>query len=221
MRTGYLKRVLLAASLVAAVACNADPTTSPSPSSPAETTPAGPSPAPSPPASPSDTAPDAPPPPPPPAASPCPPGETIEGGADSDAQLVDVRIGTHDGYDRLVFELEPTEHGAGPDVMPRYFLEETDEIHNDPTGDPVEVEGDVLYHLNVWGASAVDLSGETFVITYDGPNEFKPGFEMLVEVESAGDFERTMQWGIGLREERCIQVRTFTNPLRLVLDFPH
>lgn len=71
------------------------------------------------------------------------------------------------------------------------------------------------------GASGVDLSGDQMVETYRGPEELKPGFPALVELQHAGDFENVLSWGIGLTGPRCVKASRLTAPLRLVLDILH
>lgn len=152
-----------------------------------------------------------------------PPAECdpVTGGGQTSVDLVDVRVGTHAGYDRIVFEFAPPVAPSPADTLPRYTITGADEIIQDGSGEPVAVDGAALYSVVLQGASGVDLSGDQPVQTYTGPREFKRDFPVLVELQHAGDFEDVLSWGIGLKAPRCIEATRMTSPLRLVLDIPH
>lgn len=213
-----MKRIKLLAPIlvVLLVACNADPdptaspTSSPTTATPSETSSPSPSPTTQPPPTPGGS----------PVSSPATCG-TVSGGSDgTSVKLVEVRVGTHDGYDRIVFEFAPPQPPSPADTLPKFTITEVDEVTQDGSGNPVQVNGEALYSLVMQGASGVDLSGSEVVPTYTGPREFKPGFPVLVELEHAGDFEDVLSWGIGLKAPRCIEATKFSSPLRLVLDIP-
>ncbi|MEX0791450.1 MAG: hypothetical protein WD178_11815 [Actinomycetota bacterium] len=198
--------------IVLLAACGGDPEPEPEPDA-------------SPSVSPTSTAtatPPAPPPPPTtgPTASPasC---DAVSGGSDgTDVKLVAVRVGTHDSYDRITFEFAPPKAPSPANTLPKYTVTEVDEVTQDGSGNPVQVDGEALYQLVMHGASGVDLSGPELVMTYTGPKEFKPNFPVLAELEHAGDFENVLSWGIGLKASRCIEATQLNSPLRLVLDIP-
>ena len=148
----------------------------------------------------------------------CPP---VAGGGATDVKVVDVRVGSHSGYDRITFEFARPEPPAPADSLPSFSLTRQQRITRDGSGDPVAVSGGALYLLVLQGASGVDLSGEQVVETYKGPKEFKPNFPALVELRHAGEFENVLSWGIGLNGPRCARASRLTAPLRLVLDIPH
>ncbi|HEX2053628.1 MAG TPA: hypothetical protein VHJ78_07895 [Actinomycetota bacterium] len=145
----------------------------------------------------------------------------VAGGAQTSVKLVDVRVGSHTGFDRITFEFAPPQAPSPANTLPQYSVTKEDAITQDGSGNPVQVEGGALYSLVLQGASGVELSGEQAVQTYKGPREFKPRFPALVELEHAGDFENVLSWGIGLRAPRCIRATQLNTPLRLVLDIPH
>lgn len=214
----------LALALVALLlaACPSDPAPSPSPSAPTSPSPgatASPSATPSmggsptgqPPASPSPGA----------TQSPAECG-AVSGGADgTDVKLVAVRVGTHNSYDRIVFEFAPPKAPSPANTLPLYSVTKVDRVTQDGSGNPVEISGAALYSVVMQGASGVDLSGPQPVITYKGPKEFRPNFPVLAELEHSGDFENVLSWGIGLKAPRCIAAMQLNSPLRLVLDVPH
>lgn len=159
---------------------------------------------------------------PPPTAQASPPGcPAVSGGSSgTNVKLVDVRVGSHSGYDRITFEFADPEPLSPANTLPALTVQKVDQVTQDGSGNPVQINGAALYSLVMQGASGVDLSGEQVVETYTGPKEFKPNFPTLLELEHAGDFENVLSWGIGLREARCISAQQLNTPLRLVLDIP-
>ena len=124
------------------------------------------------------------------------------------AQITDVRIGTHDGYDRVVFEF------AGG--LPEAFLERVEPpFTQDPTGMPMEVEGSSYLRLIMRGGTKQTEDGTS---SYDGPTEFDPGFPALVDLVEGGDFEAQSTWYFGLTEESCVRVLTLDEEPRIVID---
>ena len=200
-------------------ACNGDGDSSPSPTgsaSPSDSPSATASPSPEPTGTPATGA------PPSPASgasdAPCP--AVAGGGAGTDVRLVDVRVGSHTGYDRITFEFADPKPPSPANTLPQFTVQKVDAVTQDGSGNPVQINGAALYSLVMHGASGVDLSGEQVVETYKGPREFKPNFPTLLELEHAGDFENVLSWGIGLKGPRCITARQLNTPLRLVLDIP-
>jgi hypothetical protein len=123
----------------------------------------------------------------------------------------DVRVGTHDGYDRLVLEFN-----LG---TPEFTLERDEPPHEQPaSGFPVDVEGETVLLLTLFDATALTESGE---ISYDGPRDFDPGFPVLVDVVHGADFEAQTAWFIGLAREACVRVTLLTDPDRIVIDVEH
>lgn len=127
------------------------------------------------------------------------------------AQITDVRVGMHGGFDRVVFEFD-----AG---IPEFTLEEaTPPLLQDASGLELDVEGTAFWRLVMHGGTAVSPDG---VQTYIGPLDFTPAFPKLTELISGGDFEAVSTWYFGLDEESCVRVLTLTNPSRLVIDIEH
>ena len=124
------------------------------------------------------------------------------------AQITDVRVGTHDGYDRVVFQFD-----AG---IPEFTLEEaTPPLLQDPSGRELDVDGTAFLKLVMHGGTVVNPDG---VKTYKGPLDFKRDFPKLAELISGGDFEAVSSWYIGLTDTSCVRVLTLNDPSRLVID---
>lgn len=129
------------------------------------------------------------------------------------AQITDVRVGTHDGYDRVVFEFS----GGIPQTLIEAVLEP---FYQDPSGLPLTVSGTAFLKITMHGASKVSPDGG---ITYTGSTNFEPGFDQLVQLIEGGDFEAVSTWYLGLNGGGggCLRVLTLAGPSRLVIDIEH
>ena len=126
------------------------------------------------------------------------------------AHLVDVRVGTHDGYDRVVFEFE-----AG---VPAFTLDQaTPPLVEDASGRMLDVDGSAFWQLVMHDASRTDLDGDT---SFTG-TDFHPDFTKLTELVEGGDFEAVSTWYFGLDAKSCVRVLTLKDPSRLVFDIQH
>jgi hypothetical protein len=134
--------------------------------------------------------------------------------------LTDVRVGAHDGFDRIVFEFkEPDPNPAGNGGIPRFEIRQANPpFTEDPSDTPIHVEGDAFVRIVFQGASGYDFDGNA---TYDGPRRLTPGFGTLAQVVEGGDFEATNTWILGLSRPTCWEIQALHNPERLVIDFHH
>jgi hypothetical protein len=129
------------------------------------------------------------------------------------ANITDVRTGTHDGYDRVVFEFA--------DGLPEASLERAEPpFTQDASGAPIDVQGESFLRLILRGGTKQTLEGTS---SYDGPTEFETGYPALVHLVEGGDFEAQSTWYLGLAAESCIRVLTLTDDgtARLVIDIEH
>jgi hypothetical protein len=140
----------------------------------------------------------------------CTPTVTIPKTTDR-AQITDVRVGTHDGYDRITFEfasgIPQTEIQA---VLPPFY--------NDPSGLPLAVSGTAFLKVTMTGGTKVSPGGG---VTYTGSTNFQAGFVQLVQLIEGGDFEAVSAWYLGLNGGGCVRVLTLAGPSRLVIDIEH
>jgi hypothetical protein len=134
--------------------------------------------------------------------------------------LTDVRVGAHDGFDRIVFEFsEPKPNPAGNGGIPYYEIRQAKPpFTQDPSDMPLDVFGDAFVQIVVQGATGYDFDGNP---TYAGPRVLTPGFGTLAQAAQAGDFEATLSWVLGLSRPTCWEVQELHNPDRLVIDFHH
>lgn len=133
------------------------------------------------------------------------------------ALIVDVRVGSHEGYDRIVFEFasrgSPARGGSTYDIsraVPPY--------RQDPSGLPLAISGDPVMRIALRGATTQRLDGGS---SYTGSHDFLPGFPVLGELKAQGDFEAIDSWLAGLNGAACVQAQMLTNPARLVIDLAH
>jgi hypothetical protein len=133
-----------------------------------------------------------------------------EGGA---ALLTDVRVASHDGFDRVTFEFRDGD-------VPGYRVQFVDPpITADPSDNPVEIDGTAFLSVVMTPASGVDLSGETYEEIYTGPDRIGPAdTTAIVELVLSGDFEAVLTWVVGLDAEAPFAVGTLLDPPRLVID---
>jgi hypothetical protein len=127
------------------------------------------------------------------------------------ANITDVRVGSHDGYDRVVFEFAQG--------TPEMTLErDTPPFTQDASGAPIDVAGESFLRLTMRGGSKQTDEGTS---SYDGPLDFEPDFPALVHLIEGGDFERQSTWYFGLAHESCVRVILLEDPARIAIDIEH
>lgn len=127
------------------------------------------------------------------------------------ANITDVRAGTHDGYDRIVFQFR-----GG---IPQFDIKSaTPPFTADPSGLPLTVQGSSFISITLHGGTA---QTETGASSYGGPRNFHLDFPTLVNLVQGGDFEAVSTWYAGLTRPACLRVSTLTAPDRLVIDVQH
>jgi len=206
----------LAAAVLLLAACGtdtsptsaSDATTSPSPET-SETSPGTPSASPSdsPSESPSASA-ESPSPAPAPDGPPFPEStdpQTAEPSGEWDLQLVDVRVGEHDGFDRVVLELSGT-------ATPGWGVAWSDEAVAEGSGDVVPLEGDHVLTISASGTAMPEPG------SFEVPARLGPA-GAVAEVQVNGWFEGYTQVFAGVEgDERPFRIFTLTDPPRLVVD---
>lgn len=127
-------------------------------------------------------------------------------------QLVDVRVGEHPGFDRVVLEFA--------DDVPGYTVKYVElPVLADGSGEPIELPGaETAVQIVLTPASGWDMeAGEE---TYTGPSSVtNDKTTAITGVVSSGDFEAVLSWAVGLRSDVPFKVTKLDNPARLVVDF--
>jgi len=122
--------------------------------------------------------------------------------------LTDVRLGSHEGFERVVFQFGKL------DVVPGYKVEHASgPFTQDASGADVAVSGGGHIAVRL-SAAAHNEAGQT---TYVGPKRI-PGRGSVTEVVMLGDFEGVVSWVIGTTADRPFRVFSLQNPARVVID---
>lgn len=130
------------------------------------------------------------------------------GDAYGELRTTDIRVGTHESHDRLVFEFA----GTGD---PQYHIGYNDDPRQQASGFPLEVPGNAKLEINIHGTSG-DMSVDA---KYAGKKELGLASGNIVEVVNGGTFEADSQYVVGLKSERPYKVQVLHEPTRLVVDF--
>jgi hypothetical protein len=136
------------------------------------------------------------------------------GGASQDSFVTgtEIRTGLHDGYDRVVFEVEGT-GTPGWDV--RYVAEAASQ----GSGEDLPVEGGAILQVTI---SGVGYPTETGIEEYAGSVPLSSqGTEVVTEVVWDSTFEGTSVAFVGATEQTPFRVYLIENPTRVVLDVVH
>ena len=138
--------------------------------------------------------------------------DTGEASTDSFVTVTGIKTGLHDGYDRVVFDVEGT-GTPGWDV--RYVAEATSQ----GSGDTVDVEGAAILQVTI---SGVGYPTDTGIEEYDGSAPLPgQGDEAVTEVVWDSTFEGTSVAFVGAAEQTPFRVYLLENPTRVVLDVAH
>lgn len=125
------------------------------------------------------------------------------------AVLTDVRVGAHPeegGWDRIVFEFD----GERPGGM----IEYVDSATQCGSGDTVDLPGEGTLEVRFDATQAHTEAGQP---TVDPRVITGPG-NVILESRQTCDFEGMVVWHIGVESEQRMNVRTLSNPSRIVID---
>ena len=130
--------------------------------------------------------------------------------ADSAVTVTDIRIGAHEGFDRVVYEFG----GTG---TPGWTVGYVEQAIQDGSGAEVEIGGTSILAVTITGVAYPFDSG---VEEYAGPDPLTdPSATVVEEVHFGATFEGMTQSWIGTTTERpAFTVTTLSNPTRLVVD---
>lgn len=125
--------------------------------------------------------------------------------------VVDVRTGAHDGYDRVVWQLE----GRG---TVGWTVRYDDAPARQGSGHPVELEGEAVLSVLLEG---LGYPFDTGVEEYDGPRRQAPRLPSVRELELGGVYEGYYDAFVGVAQPRPCRVFRLGDPQRVVLDVRH
>ena len=125
--------------------------------------------------------------------------------------VVDVRTGSHDGYDRVVFELD----GEGT-VGWRVAYDAAPATQGE--GAPVELAGEATLAVLL---ENVGYPFDTGVEEYSGSKTPAPALDQVQELRLGGVFEGYYDAFVGVREQAPFRVFRLDDPQRVVVDVQH
>ncbi|MFM7202789.1 MAG: hypothetical protein ACKO6N_18535, partial [Myxococcota bacterium] len=127
------------------------------------------------------------------------------------SQLIDARVGGHDGFDRAVFEFE----GKG---VPAYTLEYIKKpLTHCSSGEEVKVGGGAVLRVRFSSSAAHAEDGSSRLKSRD----FSPGLSIIKQATLLCDFEGSVEWVLGVGAAHPYRVMVYQDPARLVVDIKH
>ncbi|MGW3342983.1 AMIN-like domain-containing (lipo)protein [Nonomuraea rubra] len=126
------------------------------------------------------------------------------------ATVTGVRYATHGTYDRVVVDLK-----GG---IPGYSVKWVDELVQDGSGKPIDVNGGAYLQLTLFPANAHDEEGTP---TWTGGPVYQARLRNLADVVRTGDFEARVGIGLVLGRKAPFRVTEQGSLSRLVLDVAH
>ena len=135
--------------------------------------------------------------------------DTAEPSAGSLVGVRDIRIGRHDGYDRVVFEV-------GGEGTPGWDVRYVDAPSSQGSGADVPVAGEAVLQVAVRGTG---YPGDTGVEEWSGPDPLRAAdTEVITEVVWDGTFEGTSVAFVGTSARTPFRVYLLEEPARIVLE---
>ncbi|MEX5720745.1 AMIN-like domain-containing (lipo)protein [Geodermatophilus maliterrae] len=135
--------------------------------------------------------------------------DTAEASSDARVTVADIRTGRHDGFDRVVFEVD----GTG---TPGWDVRYVDAASSQGSGEPVDVAGDAVLQVTVTGAG---YPYDTGVEEYAGPDPLPgQGTATVTEVAFDATFEGTTVAFVGTRAQAPFRVYLLEDPSRIVVE---
>lgn len=128
------------------------------------------------------------------------------------ATLRRVRVGRHDGFDRIVFEFD-----GG---VPGYSVAYRSVARTDGGGAPIPTPGNTALQVYLL-ADSVDMQAEGFPFTFTPQGPISVRYPTLRQVRYGGFFEGGTTFGVGLTGRSGFRVLELTGPPRLAIDVAH
>jgi hypothetical protein len=130
----------------------------------------------------------------------------------STALLSAIRVGRHQGYDRVVFEFRGN-------VLPGHDVRYTARpVRQDASGKVVAVNGAYVLRVRMSPAFDADMNKAGAPRTYTGPMRISPTTPEVAQLVRTGGFEDVLTWVVGVRGHVGFRVMTLHNPARIVID---
>lgn len=134
--------------------------------------------------------------------------QTAKNSGQWDLVFTDIRVGEHNGFDRIVLEFT----GTG---SPGWAVNYVDKAALDGSGEVVPLGGGAFLDIYASGTTYPDPDGNY----YSGPRQFEPPEGRIDDVYVAGTFEGYTQVLVGIDGDRVpFRVFALAGPSRLVVD---
>ena len=124
--------------------------------------------------------------------------------------LVSVRTARHEGFDRVVWELE----GPTPGVHVEYVDRP---VRACGSGDPVPLPGDAWLEVRMTPTNAHTESGQPTI----ADRRRAPDLPAVIEIVRTCDFEAVVTWVLAVRSPEAFRLARFGDPSRIVVDVRH
>jgi hypothetical protein len=135
--------------------------------------------------------------------------DTAAPSAGAQVTVIDIRIGRHDHFDRVVFEVG----GSG---TPGWDVRYVDAASSQASGRPMEVAGNDILQVTLTG---VGYPTDTGIDEWSGPNPLSvAGTEVVTEVVWDTTFEGTSVAFVGTDAQVPFRVYLLQAPARVVLE---
>lgn len=130
--------------------------------------------------------------------------------------VTDVRVGAHDGFDRVTIEVTG-------DAQVGWFTSYSDEAILDGSGEEIDVAGDAVLNVPVRGVTLPpERDEDAEAAAWDGEPVAAPDDAAVVtEVHEGVIFEGQHQIFVGVDAEVPYRIERFDDPQRIVLDLVH
>ncbi len=137
--------------------------------------------------------------------------DTEDASPDAAVTVRDIRIGAHDGFDRVVFEVD----GSG---TPGWDVRFVDAATSQGSGAPVDVAGDAVLQVTLTGAGYPYATG---VEEYARGSLTSADTSAVAEVVWDATFEGTSVAFIGTTARSPFRVYALSEPSRVVVEVAH
>jgi len=134
--------------------------------------------------------------------------DTADASADARVTVTDIRIGRHEGFDRVVFEVG----GTG---TPGWDVRYVDAASSQGSGAEIAVDGSAILQVTLTGAG---YPFDTGVEEFSGGPVSSGDAEVVTEVVFDATFEGTTVAFVGARAEAPFRVYLLDGPPRVVLE---
>jgi hypothetical protein len=125
------------------------------------------------------------------------------------ATVTDIRLGRHDGFDRVVFE-------ADGDGSPGWDVRYVDQASSQGSGAPVAVEGAAILQVTLTGMA---IPADTGVDEWSGPDPLSSrDTKVVTELVWDHTFEGTSVAFVGTKGKVPFRVYSLSGPRRIVLE---